>query len=177
MNAQVEPGPLHEVRQPVGWRLPLLVAAVLGLGVLAGIIWMGPPHSETAAPPVPDKLPPLGPEAQAYIPQIEISALELSRWANFLGQEVIYVDLNLTNQGPRTILALDLTLEFFDLYGQVVWRETLRAIGARRPALGRPRAGPLGPGESRPFRAGFEDLPTSWNRGAPRVRVSGLLLQ
>lgn len=177
MKLQPEPGPLHEIRQPPGWRLPLLVAALVGLGVLAGIIWLGPPGSRPETAQVPDQLPPLNAEAKAYVPQVEIGSLEISRWANFLGQEVIYLDLTLTNQGTGTILALELTIEFLDAYNRVVLRETVRPIGARRTTVAAQRAAPLPPGQSRDFRASFEELPAAWNRLPPRIRVTGLLLQ
>lgn len=175
-DARIEPLRPPEVSQGRGWRLRLIVAAVLGLGVLAGILWLGRPGSEPSAPPVPDNLPPLSPEAEAYIGEIEISRLELSRWENLLGQTVTYLDANLTNRGTRSVVALELAIEFLDPYERVVLRDTLRPIGAARPSpTGRP-TGPLAPGETRSFRASFEHLPANWNRRPPRTRITGLLL-
>jgi hypothetical protein len=158
------------------WRLPLLVAAALGLAVLAGIFWLGPP-APPPTPSIPAVLPPLTPEDQAYLGQIDISQLELSRWQNFLGQEVTYLDGIVTNHGPRRIVALELTIEFQDVLGQVVLRENWRAIGGGRSSALAPRPTPLATGESRSFRAAFEHIPQDWNRGRPLVRVTGLLLE
>ena len=177
MNADFEPTPLPVESPRRSWRLPLIVAALLGLSVLAGIVWLGPPASQPSAPPVPADLPPLSPEAEAYLPQVEISGLELSRWENFLGQTVTYLDINITNRGQRTLGALEVTIEFYDPYKQVVLRETLRPIGSPRPSPPAAPSGPLAPGQTRRFRASFEHLPADWNRLPPQVRVTGLLLQ
>lgn len=178
MKPELEPAPLHTEPPSRGWRLPLIVAALLGLGVLSGILWLGRPNSDTAAPPVPAQLPPLTPEAEAYLAHIEIGELHLSRWGNFLGQRVTYVDFTLTNRGTRTLVAVELTVEFLDPYQAVVLRETLRPIGAtHRPSLpGRP-TGPLAAGESRNVRASFEHIPADWNRLPPQTRITGLLLR
>lgn len=176
MNADFEPAPLHAEGPTRSWRLPLIVAAVLGLGVLAGISWLGRPGPEPAGPPGPAQLPPLTPETEAYIPRIEISGLQLSRWQNFLGQQVTYLDITVTNHGDRRIAALELTVEFLDPYQAVVLRETVRAVGAARRLPGSP-PGPLAPGGVRSLRAGFEHIPADWNGLPPQVRVSGLLLR
>lgn len=172
---QGEPAPLHADSPTGGWRSPLLVAVLLGLGALAAFLWWGRPVTEPAAPPVPERLPPLSSEAEAYLPQIETSPAELSRWQNFLGQQITYLDLTLTNRGPRRITALELTVEFLDPYQAVVLRESVRPVGGRSlPGISR---GPLAPGESRPVRIGFEHLPADWDRRPPRLRIAGMLLQ
>lgn len=173
MPDEFEP-PLHEeLEPPRGWRLPLMVAAVLGLAVVTGILWLGRPGSEPSTVPVPAALPPLGPGTEAYISQIEFSELELSRWENFIGQEVTYLDGTITNHGERVVVALELTVEFYDTLEQVVLRETFRPIGAQPPTSA---TRPVTSGQARRFRVGFEHIPREWNRQLPRVRVTGLLL-
>jgi hypothetical protein len=153
----------------------VLVAALLAIAALATGLWLTMTAPETPPPPVPKELPPMGAEEQAYRDQVEISNLELSRWANFLGQEVTYLDGVVTNHGQHNLVALELTVEFTDPYGQVVLRETIRPIGDRLSPLGAPQ-GALPPRQSRTFRAGFEHMPADWNQGTPRIRISGLLL-
>lgn len=177
MKADFQPLRTDTRGQPGRWQLPLVVAILLGLGILGAILWLGPPTRENRAPPVPAELPPLRAEDEAYLNNIEIGGMELSRWQNFLGQEVIYLDARLSNRGPRTILALELTLEFKDIYGRVVLRETLRPVGGRRPSRPDQRAPPLAAGETRSFRAAFENMPLDWNRALPQIMVTGLLLQ
>lgn len=176
MDSPLEPGPLHREAPAGAWRLPLLIAAVVGLGVVGGIVWLGRPGPGPSAP-VPAELPPLNPETQAYLSQIELGGLGLSRWQNFLGMQVTYLDLRVVNHGPRAVVALELTIEFLDPFQRVVLRETLRPLEGSRPSpLGQP-AGPLGPGESRGVRASFEHIPADWDGRPPRVRVTGLLLR
>ncbi len=67
--------PLYEEPEKTGWRLPVLVAAVLGLLMLAAIFWLGRPASQTTVPPAPVSLPPLDQEGRAYAEKIEIAGL------------------------------------------------------------------------------------------------------
>ena len=168
--------PLYEEPAKTGWRLPVLVAAVLGLLMLAAIFWLGRPASQPTVPPAPVHLPPLDQEGRAYAEKIEIAGLALSRWQNFLGQDVTYLDATLTNHGDRTLRAVELTIEFRDVLNQVVLRETLRPIGVPSGAPTARSTPPLPPGETRDFRASFDSLPKDWNRSPPTVRVSALLL-
>ncbi len=168
--------PLYEEPAKTGWRLPVLVAAVLGLLMLAAIFWLGRPASQPTVPPAPVHLPPLDQEGRAYAEKIEIAGLALSRWQNFLGQDVTYLDATLTNHGDRTLRAVELTIEFRDVLNQVVLRETLRPIGVPSGAPTARTTPPLPPGETRDFRDRFDSLPKDWNRSPPTVRVSALLL-
>jgi hypothetical protein len=168
---------LYEETAVRGWLVPLLVASLLGLAIMAAIVWLGRPSSGLPASPAPAQLPALDAEAEAYLPLIEVGELSLSRWQNLIGQEVTYLDGKLWNHGPRTILALELTIEFQDQLARVVLRETLRPVGSPPDTPAARRAPPLPPQQSRPFRAGFEHIPVDWNREAPAIRISGLLLQ
>lgn len=149
--------------------VPLIVAAVLGVLVLAAILFLGNPSQRPSTTKVPEKLPPLGAAEQQYAKRVRITDLSLSQFENFLGQTVTYVDGVLANQGSRSIVALELTFEFKDLLNQTVLRETVRVVGRRAPQLE--------PGRSRAFRAGFDHIPVDWNRRAPEIRVTGLLLE
>lgn len=153
----------------------LLVSLLLVLGAAGAGLWLLFTTPDVKPPSIPRRLPPLGAEEKAYADKIEVSNMELSRWANFLGQEIVYLDAVVTNHGDRPVVALELTLEFTDPYGQLVLRQTIRPIGARFSAVGAPESS-LGPGEQRAIRAGFENLPPSWNQGAPSIQISGLLL-
>ena len=150
--------------------VPLIVAVLLGAGLLAGILFLGNPSARRpATTKVPAKLPPLGPAEKQYVSQLEIRDVGLSQFENFLSQTVTYVEGRLMNRGKRSIAALEFTFEFKDVLNQTVLRETVRVIG--------PRTSPLGPGLARPFRVGFDNVPADWNRRAPEIRVTGLLLE
>lgn len=174
MEGNREPLSWEEKSALGGWRLPVMVAVVVGLALLGGIVWLVRPGPGEAPTAIPATLPPLNPEAEAYVSQIEFSGLQLSRWENFLGQTVIYLDGTVTNHGSRRILALDLTLEFLDPQEQVVLRQSLRAVGRKEPFE---HTAALPPNQSRSFRAAFEHLPADWDHALPRMRISGLLLE
>jgi len=166
--------PLHQPETSSSWGVPVLVSLVLGAVVAGAGYWWVKSAPIDARPP--QSLPPLTAEAEAYVAQIEIGRVELSRFENMLGQEVLYADTPVHNHGARTIRGLELTLEFLDPNRQVVLTQKIRAVGDPQAALGSPRRSPLGPGQSMTARAAFEELPREWNKAAPRVRVSGLLL-
>jgi len=174
MTDERDTAPLHPPDTSPSWVTPLLVSLVLGAVVAGAGYWWVKSAPPDARPP--ESLPPLDADAQAYLPLIIIGDVELSRFQNMLGQEVYYVDTPLRNRGPRVIRGLELALEFTDVNLQPVLTQKVRAIGDPRAPLGSPRRSSLGPGQSMVARAAFENLPREWNRGAPRVRVTGLLL-
>lgn len=120
--------------------------------------------SPMAQPPLP-----LGPAEQAYIARIGFLNPDMRRAANFLNQEVTFIFGTVVNDGPQPIRQMELTIEFHDLFNQVVLRDTRRLPG--------PRAAPLAPGEHRDFQFGYDHVPEGWNRQYPSIRVTGLLLQ
>jgi hypothetical protein len=159
------------------WRVVLLVLAFSIPLLVLGWLRLGNPFAPPAVPAAVGPLPPLDAETEAYARGIVFDQLELSRWQNFLGQSVTYLDGRVTNGGDRTIRALELTLEFQDPYGQLVLREVFRPIGGRRALPADPRFAPLPPGQSREFRAAFEYLPADWNQALPKLRITGLVLE
>jgi hypothetical protein len=54
-------------------------------------------------------------------------------------------------------------MEFADILGQVVLRETARPVNPQTP--------PLKSGETRAFQVSFEHMPLDWNQAPPRIRV------
>ena len=175
MIEEFEP-PLHEPVRDTGWLRPLLIATVIGAVVLGGGFWFWQEHRPAPVPETPAALPPLDAEAQTYLPQIEIARLGLSRWQNFLGQTVTYVEFTVNNRGPRTIRALELTFEFMGRDGQVAKAESSRVVGNPRAVQSSPSRLPLGPNSSLTVSLGFEEIPDTWDQTTPRIRVSGLLL-
>ena len=149
--------------------VPLVVAVVLGMLVLAGIFFLGNPSQRPPGTRMPEKLPPLGSVEREYSVRITVSDLRLSQFENFLGQTVTYVEGMLSNQGNRSAAALELTFEFKDLLKQTVLRETVRVVGRR--------TSPLRPSSARTFRIGFDHIPDDWNRRAPEIHVTGLVLE
>ena len=103
-----------------------------------------------------------------YLGNIRLKDVALSRAENFLHQEVTILSGTIVNDGPETVVALDLTIQFSDAMEQVVLRETRGILGSS--------ALPLGPGQERKFDVSFDRVPPSWNMQPPSLRVVHLLL-
>jgi hypothetical protein len=111
---------------------------------------------------------PFEPTEQAYAQHIHFNDIHMAKANNFLNQEFTYVTGTLSNDGARTIRALDLTLEFHDPFKQVILRENESLIG--------PKDQPLAGGQRRDFQITLEHVPLEWNQQYPSIRVTGLIL-
>lgn len=112
---------------------------------------------------------PFGPAEQAYVGSIQFGNIQMARATNLLNQEFTYVNGTMTNGGARSIVALNVIMEFRDPFNQVVLRDTEQLIGTANA--------PLGPGQHRDFQITLEHVPAEWNQQVPTFRATGLLLQ
>ncbi|MGB6430206.1 MAG: FxLYD domain-containing protein [Candidatus Acidiferrales bacterium] len=147
----------------------LIGAVIVALLVGAAVLWSR--HSATTQSTAPPPLP-MGAAEQAYAPQIKFTRpanTPMSRATNFLNQEVTYVFGTVENDGPRTVNQIEVTLEFHDIFGQVVLRDQQRLFPAT--------AGPLGPGQQYDFQLSYEHLPDQWNQQYPTMTITGLDLK
>ena len=161
---QIEiPGEHQPDRGPFSFAL--LVAGAAVIIVLAGF-YLWPGRQSPSRGGAHEVHPPFGLEERAYAPKILIENVALSRAENFLHQEVTILTAELLNNGERTLLEVEVTVEFYDDMKQIALREPRLAINSSNP--------PLGPGTRRSFDISFEHIPTSWNMQTPSVRVSGL---
>jgi hypothetical protein len=108
----------------------------------------------------------MAPAELAYLKNIRIEKITLSRAENFIHQEVTVLSGEVVNDGPEKIQLLSLTVEFADSMDQIALRETRSVMGAP--------SGALAPGERRPFEISFDHVPSSWNMQQPYVRASYL---
>jgi len=108
----------------------------------------------------------MAPAELAYLKNIRIEKIALSRAENFIHQEVTILSGEVVNDGPERIQLLSLTVEFADSMDQIALRETRTVLGATSAALS--------PGERRPFEISFDHVPSSWNMQQPYVRASYL---
>jgi hypothetical protein len=145
----------------------LATGALIVLVVIGAAVFFSRNSGRTSGSPAAHL--PFGAAEQAYAAQIRISNLQLSQATNLLNQEFTYVVGTVANAGPRTVRAIEVTVEFQDLIHQLVLRETVRVFP--------PAAEPLAPGQERNFQLTFERVPASWNHQPPVIRVSGLDLQ
>jgi hypothetical protein len=146
---------------------------VLFIGVVAAVLLLGGVYLLAHYSPAPAKetVKPLamGAAEQAYAQNIQFTDPKLARAANFLNQEVTFVFGTVSNNGPRAVQQIEISLEFHDLFNQVVLRDTQRLFS--------PTADPLTPNSSRDFQLSYETMPAQWNHAYPTVHVTGLDLK
>jgi len=146
---------------------------VLLVGIAAALVLVGIFYLAGRLTPAPSKLVeqplPMGPAEQAYVPDVQFLEPKVARAANFLNQEVTFVFGTVLNNGPRAVRQIEITIEFHDVFNQVVLRDTQRLFS--------PTAVPLAPNERRDFQLGYETLPAQWNQAYPTIHITGLQLQ
>lgn len=144
-----------------------LLSGFIVVMILAGGFYLWSRSSGgPAAPPAPL---PMGPQEQAYAPQIKFSDFQLSRATNMLKTEITYVDGFITNTGNRGIVELEMNLDFKDLQGKTMFHDTRRLYGQG--------ATPLAAGEKRDIELTFENVPYGWDQRPPDITIIGLRLQ
>ncbi len=107
-------------------------------------------------------------EAALYAGKIKFSRFRMSAAENMAGIAVYNIEASVTNGGDRPVRWLEVQAIFRDPDGLVVFKETAPVVTERR--------GILEPHQSRDFRMGFEGIPESWNRSAPELQITKLLL-
>ena len=143
-----------------------LAGAVIVALLIAGAVWYSKhAASESTAP----KALPMGAAEQAYAPQIKFLEPKMGRATNFLNQEVTFIFGTVENDGPRSIRQIEVTVEFHDVFNQVVLRDTERLFPAP--------SSPLDPGQQRDFQLSYEHVPQMWNVQYPSIRITGLDLK
>jgi hypothetical protein len=160
VNFQIDPVEKRRSLWPfllIGAGVVILLLALFGLLGRSG-------RPERAAKPLP-----FGAAEQAYAKNVKFENPKMSRFANMLNQDVTYVDGDIVNQGNRSIAALEVTVVFRNVENRVVKRQTVRPL--------HPGAAPIAPGEHRPFRLAFDQIPDDWNMQYPNMQVTGLLLR
>lgn len=164
----MEPEASENRRRRSGFPAAFALGMVITLILAGGLLWLTRATQSKGPAPI-GKLP-FGAEEQAYAQQVHFQGGEMSQATNFLNQEFTYVAGTVSNDGSRTLRALDVVLEFRDAFNQVVLRDPQRIILTESP--------PLKGGQSRDFNVTLgAHLPTEWNRQYPAVRVTGLILE
>jgi hypothetical protein len=145
----------------------LLVGAVAMI-VLIGVVYFAGRYAPVTATPAEQPLP-MGAPEQAYAPQIQFVDMKVARATNFLNQEATFVFGTTSNNGPRAIRQIEVTLEFHDVFQQVVLRDKQRLFS--------PTAAPLAANQTRDFQLTYDAMPAQWDQAPPSVKVTGLALE
>ncbi|MBM3759798.1 MAG: DUF2393 domain-containing protein [Acidobacteria bacterium] len=108
-------------------------------------------------------------EAKAYVRELGLSDVEMKAAESFGGQQLVEITGNVTNKGGKALKRVELTCVFYDPYNQQVLREVVPIVRDDR--------GGLKPGETKPFRLPFDNLPKTWNQAMPNMVMAGLVFE
>ena len=140
-------------------RVTISIVAALGVLVLAGIWYM-------QRPPAPPPSTTLTPEARAYVRNLDLSDVSMKATDSFAGQTVTEIVGQIKNTGNRAVKEAEVFCIFYDSYGQMVRRERVPIVRAS--------ANGLDPGQAKPFRLPFDDIPESWNKQMPQLVIASI---
>jgi len=141
----------------------MVIGLVLVLG-LGGFLYLD--YTAKKPPPAP---PPLTGEARAYARNLKLTNVEMKAHESYLKQSVVEIVGNIQNVGDRIVKTVEIKCVFYDAYGQVVLRE--------RVAIVSPKIGAVSPGEIKPFRLAFDNVPEGWNQVMPQLVMAGIEFQ
>src|ERR1035441_10529096 len=135
--------------------MAVVIFAAVAIG-LAGIWYLN-------RPVVPKAAPPLSGDARVYVRNLALSGVSMEANETYLSQQLVEITGNLSNKGDRVLRTVEINCVFYDPYGQVVLRERVPIVGKKM--------GGLAPGETKPFRLAFDDVPDSWNQALPQLVI------
>ena len=144
---------------------PVAIVLAVLLAVGAAGFWVLDRASRQPPPPPP----PLTGDAKAYVRNLKLSGVEMSAHEDYFKQKVVEITGQIGNAGDRVLQLVEINCVFYDPYGQVVLRQ-------RVPIVSR-KAGGLAPGETKPFRLPFDNLPESWNNLMPQMVIARIDFQ
>jgi uncharacterized protein DUF3426 len=143
------------------------VALVIGVALVvgaAGFLYLD--RTAKQPPPAP---PPLTGDAKAYVRNLKLSGVEMSAHEDYFKQRIVEITGMIQNAGDRVLQIVEINCVFYDPYGQVVLRQRVPIVSKK--------AGGLAPGETKPFRLPFDNLPESWNNIMPQMVIARIDFQ
>ncbi len=141
--------------------IPLIVGALVIVALIAGGIYLSRPSPQSGGNVE------ASPEAKAYVPNLQLSNVEIKATENFMQQQVVEIDGKITNNGNRALTAVELFCLFRAVDGHEIYREKVPIV--------RPGTTPLGPGQTRAFRLPFDSLPDGWNQAMPSMFIARIV--
>ncbi|HLK46620.1 MAG TPA: FxLYD domain-containing protein [Bryobacteraceae bacterium] len=143
--------------------MALIIGVVLVLGA-AGFLYLDHLSKQPAPPP-----PPLTGDAKTYVRNLKLSGVEMAAHEDYFKQKVVEITGMIQNAGDRVLQVVEINCVFYDPYGQVVLRQRVPIVSQK--------AGGLAPGETKPFRLPFDNLPDSWNNVMPQMVIARIDFQ
>jgi hypothetical protein len=106
-------------------------------------------------------------EARAYIRNLPLSEVEIKAHESYLKQSVVEITGKIGNTGNRVLKLVEINCVFTDPYGQVILRERVPIVSLK--------LGGLAPGDVKPFRLAFDNIPESWNQALPQLVMAQIV--
>ena len=133
------------------------LAVMVALAV--GFAW----YANRSAPPLPAAAQPnsLTADAKAYVRNLHLSDVAMKATESYVKQMVTEIEGKVTNNGDRVVKQADVFCIFYNAYGDVILRERVAIVRSAFP-----------PGETRPFRLPFDDIPDTWNNQMPQLVIA-----
>ncbi len=146
--------PTAEKKIPV---VPVAISAIVLVVLIAGSIYLRRPVAKPAEPSA-------TPEAKAYLANLQLGNVTMKAAENFMRQQVVEIEGDIANKGPRSLQSVDVYCVFSGVDGREIYRERVPIV----PSKG----SPLKPGDVRRFRLPFDTLPDGWNQALPRMVIA-----
>ena len=141
-----------------------LIAGVVLVAGAAGFFYLD--YAAKLPPPPP---PPLTGDAKAYVRNLKLSSVDMSAHEDYFKQKIVEITGQIQNAGDRVLRVVEINCVFYDPYGQVVLRQRVPIVSQK--------AGGLAPGEAKPFRLPFDNIPDSWNNVMPQMVIARIDFQ
>jgi hypothetical protein len=141
-------------------RLPLYLGGITAVLAVALVAYL------ELAPKPALKEDPLTEEARAYINSLRLSDVRMEGKLNYFNQKVVEIQGQIGNAGGRNLQIVEIYCIFRDYSGVEVLRQ--------RMAIVNEKMGGLAPGESKPFRLSFDNVPETWNEQLPLLAIASV---
>ena len=147
--------------KPVSIPPAAIVIAVVLVAGAAGFLYL-----DRASKQPPPASPPLTSDAKQYVRNLKLSGVDMSAHEDYFKQKIVEITGQIQNAGDRSLQLVEINCVFYDPYGQVVLRQRVPIVSQK--------VGGLAPGETKPFRLPFDNLPESWNNVMPQMVIAGI---
>jgi hypothetical protein len=142
--------------------LPVYIAGavfVVGAAIFGFLQWRG-------SRPVADV--PLSDEAKAYVHSqfLKLDDVTMKATESYVKQNLVEIEGKIGNAGDRTVDLVEVYCYFYDSNGQRVYRPRVAIVGTGK--------GGLKPGETKPFRLPFDEVPQNWNQTMPQLVIAAV---
>jgi len=147
-------------------------AIVIGAVVLLGLGGFAYLQMAAHRPPPPPA--PLTGPAKDYVKHLAFVSADgqapaspaMEAHESYMKLWVLEITGNLKNNGDRVLELVEINCVFTDPMGNVLYRQRVPIVSKKM--------GKLAPGETKPFRLAFDDVPEAWNQALPQMVIAGI---